>query len=104
MSVTPAHPSAFLSYFAVGGDLGLCGGLNERQQLLVQTRREFFAAFRCDGHREPFGHDGGAELGSVVRWRCASVELCRLTLVVGAEGVLDALQTHVEELLDLGEL
>ena len=35
---------------------------------------------------------------------CTSIQQLRLTLVIGAEGVLDALQAHIEEFLDLGEL
>src|SRR6185437_15688542 len=52
---------------AVGRDFDLCGGLDERQQLLVQAGCELFASFGRDGHRETLGHDGGAEFGSVVR-------------------------------------
>src|SRR6187549_1019151 len=74
-SSTPTHPSTVLLLgcrAAVCRDLDLGGGLDERQQLLVQTGCELFTPFGCDRHRKPLGHDGGAELCAVVRGRCAS--------------------------------
>ena len=64
-----ARPLTRLCAGGLGGrDLDFGGGLNERQQLFVQARREFFAAFRRDRHRKALRHHGGAQLGAIIGW------------------------------------
>ena len=107
LSIHPVERQHLLGRGAVErvdlGELLLGRGLDELEQLGVESRRELLEAL---GRDERGRSDGclfaSIEVGAVVRGRRPLEDASGLGLALQVEGELLALQTEVDELLDLG--